>query len=118
MAAYTVKDFVAVLTDAVLRQLLSQGMPRSKAEAAADEVVDLVIDELGGWNFYVPKDISTRARARNRKIYEEWSGNNHDDLALKYGLTRTRIYTIIKEVRAQIFAEKQSDLFDEPENAR
>ena len=110
MAAYTVKDFVAVLTDAVLRQLLSQGMQRSKAEAAADEVVDLVIDELGGWNFYVPKDISTRARARNRKIYEE--------LALKYGLTRTRIYTIIKEVRAQIFAEKQSDLFDEPENAR
>jgi mor transcription activator family protein len=107
-----VHEFTAALLDSLARQMiLIGGLPRSTAEKVSEVVVDYVLDEFGGENIYIPRNISGRARARNRKIYEEWSGNNHEELAKKYNITRQRVYAIIKEERQRIFAEKQADLF-------
>lgn len=107
-----VHEFTATLLDSLVRQMiLIGGLPRSTAEKVGEVVVDYVLDEFGGENIYVPRNISGIVRRRNRQIYEEWSGNNHDELAKKYNITRQRVYAIIKEERQRIYAEKQIDMF-------
>ena len=109
-----VHELIEGMAASVASQLvLLANIPRSRAEKISEEVVDYVIDEFGGESFYIPRNVSGRAKKRNRQIYDEWRGDNYDELAKKYGITRQRVYAIIKEVRMAIFKEKRADLFGE-----
>ena len=47
-------------------------------------------------SLYVPKVESVIRLARNRRINKEFTGFNHKELAVKYGLTTRHIRTIVE----------------------
>ena len=59
------------------------------------------------------RNISGKAARRNRQIYDEFTGDNHEVLAKKYGVTLKRIYAIIKEQRQFEFNTRQFYLWDD-----
>lgn len=51
----------------------------------------------GGLNIYIPKiDCYAKASTRNNMIRRDFTGNNHSELSLKYGLSVQQIYKILK----------------------
>lgn len=107
-------ELASTIFDAWVRLLVDKGLSEEEAEKLSEEAVDCILDTFSGENIYIPRNISARAAARNRKIYDEFTGYNHDELARKYQITRQRLYGIIRQVRGQILAEKQADLFGTP----
>lgn len=55
--------------------------------------------ELGGEHFYLPKWDVCQAKARRRKIIEEFKAGNYRELAKKYGVTSRWVRDIINEHR-------------------
>lgn len=106
-------EFSQALYDIIYHALIRQGMVGEQALAVAEESTDTVLDEFGGENLYIPKNISGKAHRRNRQIYDEFTGDNHDELAKKYGFTLQRIYAIIKEQRQFEFNTSQFCLWDD-----
>ncbi|OOS08074.1 Mor transcription activator family protein [Moraxella cuniculi DSM 21768] len=106
-------EFSQALYDIIYHALINQGVNKEQAAAIAEESTDTVLDEFGGENLYIPKNISGKAARRNRTIYEEFTGDNHDELAKKYGVTLQRIYTIIKEQRQFELSSRQFCLWDD-----
>lgn len=106
-------EFSQALYDIIYHALIRQGMAGEQALAVAEESTDTVLDEFGGENLYIPKNISGKAARRNRQIYDEFTGDNHDELAKKYGVTLQRIYAIIKEQRHFEFNTRQFSLWDD-----
>ena len=106
-------EFSQALYDIIYHALIRQGMAGEQAFAVAEESTDTVLDEFGGENLYIPKNISGKAHRRNRQIYDEFTGDNHDELAKKYGVTLQRIYAIIKEQRQFELNARQFSLWDD-----
>ena len=106
-------EFSQALYDIIYHALIRQGMVGEQALAVAEESTDTVLEEFGGENLYIPKNISGKAHRRNRQIYDEFTGDNHDELAKKYGVTLQRIYAIIKEQRQFEFNTSQFCLWDD-----
>lgn len=106
-------EFSQALYDIIYHALIRQGMVGEQVLAVAEESTDTVLDEFGGENLYIPKNISGKAHRRNRQIYDEFTGDNHDELAKKYGVTLQRIYAIIKEQRQFEFNTSQFCLWDD-----
>lgn len=100
-------EFSQALYDIIYHALIRQGMSGKQALMVAEESTDTILDEFGGENLYIPKNISGKAARRNRQIYDEFTGDNHDELAKKYGVTLQRIYAIIKEQRQLEFGAHQ-----------
>ncbi|HGO5823788.1 TPA: Mor transcription activator family protein [Mannheimia haemolytica] len=51
----------------------------------------------GGMVLYIPKyDIFVKKSARNNLIRKDFTGSNHSELSLKYGLSVQQIYKILK----------------------
>jgi Mor family transcriptional regulator len=57
---------------------------------------------LKGTNFYLPKLDALIAKIRNRRIREEFNGDNHRELALKYDLTERWIYEILNKTDGEV----------------
>ncbi len=55
--------------------------------------------ELGGESFYLPKLDVCLARVKERKIVEEFKGDNYMELGRKYGVTSAWVRKIIKKHR-------------------
>lgn len=106
-------EFSQALYDIIYHALLGQGVDKTQATTIAEESTDTVLDEFGGENLYIPKNISGKAARRNRQIYDEFTGDNHEVLAKKYGVTLQRIYAIIKEQRQFEFNTRQFYLWDD-----
>lgn len=76
-----------------------------------------IVAALGGDNLYVPKVESVIRMARNRRIFKEFTGFNHKDLASKYNLTSRHIRSIVEnfggsqDKAATAIVEKQLSLF-------
>jgi len=58
-----------------------------------------LVEVFGGDAFYFPKVESVIRSARNRRIYKEFTGYNHRELAAKYNLTTRYIRDIVQEQR-------------------
>ncbi|MGX2951620.1 Mor transcription activator family protein, partial [Ursidibacter sp. B-7004-1] len=61
----------------------------------------------------IPKGILVQLSGRDWKIYHEFNGNNHKELARKYGVSVPWVYQIIKRVHKMEVAKRQIDLFNE-----
>lgn len=55
--------------------------------------------ELGGEQFYLPKLDICLSRVRERKIVEEFHGDNYRELGRKYGVTSFWVRKIIQKHR-------------------
>ncbi len=67
-----------------------------------EEIAKIFIETFayycGGINFYIPKNYARNIKnnARNRLIRKEFNGTNHQELAVKYGVSLQWIYKIVK----------------------
>lgn len=74
---------------------VSKGM----AEQFGADVAEDISEDWGGLNFYLPKDIVSKVRSRDAQIYDEFTGDNHEELALKYDMSIQYIYRIVRKER-------------------
>lgn len=56
-------EFSQALYDIIYHALLNQSVNKEQAIAIAEESADTVLDEFGGENLYIPKNISGKATA-------------------------------------------------------
>lgn len=90
------------------------GLEQAKAEEIGRKLADVVRQNYGGANVYVPKGTSLDAELRNNAIFQDFRGNNHAELARKYGCTEQHVYNVIRVITEAIRKSKQGSLFDEP----
>lgn len=88
------------LSSVIAARLEFYGIDEDKAEYIALGAMDDVRKNLAGIYVYFPKAISLDAEARRRDIYESYKAGKHiSEIAINYGLSMQRIYTIIAEER-------------------
>ena len=78
--------------------------PPMEAEAArafGRRVADMLAEDWGGSSVYIPKNLASRFRRRDAELFRAFTGHNIEELARKYGLTRQRVYAILKAERAR-----------------
>lgn len=83
-------------------------------EVAGLPTAKKLVEAFGGDAFYFPKVESVIRKARDRRIVKEFTGFNHRELAIKYGLTTQHVRFIIREARRHDPArtkETQMELF-------
>lgn len=72
------------------------------AEIIGDEAARKLCEAMGGDTVYLPKPESLDAADRAERIRAEYTGGNVKELALKYNLTRMRVYQIINGLNPQL----------------
>jgi Mor family transcriptional regulator len=102
---------------AVGRSLFSSRLKidEETAEDLAREYAHEIAIHMGGQFVYVPRDIAFTLSVRDRAIYAEFNGANHDALARKHSVSVVRIYQILSRARREEVARRQGRLFDLPE---
>jgi Mor family transcriptional regulator len=89
------------------------GLDQNKAEDTGRKLADRLRQNYGGANVYVPKGTSLDAELRNNAIFQDFRGNNHAELARKYGCTEQHVYNVIRVITEAIRKSKQGSLFDD-----
>jgi len=70
----------------------------------AAKFVAILISSLGGMQVYLPRGDSMLSVITYRKIYNEFTGDNYRELALKYSMTES---SIRRKVKACISADRE-----------
>lgn len=68
---------------------------RQVAEVIGLDLVARLVARVGGERVYIPSPGRLGVKARNRAIRNEFTGDNHKELAVKYGLTVQWIRKIV-----------------------
>ncbi len=84
-----------------------------KSAQIANELMYIIAKHWGGQSLYVVKSVGFLADERDLKIYNEFDGHNHSELATKYDLSAVYIYRIVKRMFELEKSRKQFDLFDQ-----
>lgn len=77
-------------------------------------LAERMADHWGGQGVYFPQGLTLKLSKRYLKIYEEFTGFNHSELAMKYKVSVQWIYSIIKRVHKEQVALRQRDIFEQP----
>ena len=89
---------------AKVASMARHGLP-AVSDADAGEfgrrVADMLAEDWGGSSVYIPKNLASRFRRRDACLYREYTGDNINDLARRYGITPQRVYAVIKAERAR-----------------
>ena len=88
------------------------------AEALAEKIgmafVEQFVFVYAGSNVHVPKDQSWFRAQRDEALMRDFDGTNHEELAMKYRMLKSTIYTVVKNYRKptkeQPRAEMTSDV--------
>ena len=66
-----------------------------------------------GQIIYFPKNVGGELDERDKQIYAEFNGKNHQQLAKKYDLAVQQVYKIVKAVGQAEALKRQQGLFDD-----
>ena len=77
------------------------------------EVAGHIAQMWGAEVIYIPKNLILLLSVRDRKIFNEFNGTNHRELARKYNVSMQWIYQIVKRVTKEEIARQQFDMFGE-----
>lgn len=78
------------------------GLSDNDADQLADQLIDRVADEWGGLPIYIGKGTYMKLSRRDLDIYRDFNGYNHQELAHRYGITKVRVYAIIRRVKREL----------------
>ncbi|PHV02845.1 DNA-binding protein [Iodobacter sp. BJB302] len=107
-------ELLVDLTDNIAAALIElASLDIEKAAQLASEIADRMAAHWGGQNIYFPMGLSVKLSKRDQRIYDEFNGTNHSELARKFGVSLQWIYKIVKTVRLEEIARRQKDLFDD-----
>jgi Mor family transcriptional regulator len=83
-------EFLADLREHTIDIIESQTtLSREEVVSLADKVADRMRQNWGGTQIYFPKGASRSALDRKRKIYDDFDGTNHNELARKHQVSLT-----------------------------
>ncbi len=102
----TLVDYVNV----VAHKLEIDSVPNSKSIAL--KAVMALAEFDGGRPHYLPKGDALKRAIRDKAVFDDFTGFNHDELTRKYKLTQKQIYLIISEQRKIHTHKIQGRLFD------
>ena len=97
-------------TSAALVEMLK--VDQETAEHAGREIANRMAAHWGGQNIYFPMGLTYKLSQRDQQIYDDFNGQNHSELARKYGVSLAWIYKIVKAVRQEEMARRQGALFE------
>jgi len=95
-------------------QFLKKGFNDEDAENAAFETIDQLRKEFGGIPLCLPKDAALDRYLRNSQLYKKFTGANHEQLAMEFGLSVQQVYRIVDAIRGKHSQEnygEQPDMF-------
>ena len=75
------------------------------------EVASHIAQNWGGEVIYIPRNLILLLSERDRKIFNEFNGTNHRELARKYNVSMQWIYQIVKKITKEKIARRQFDMF-------
>lgn len=104
-------DDIRLITTESIQKALD--IDKDIAEQIAFEITNRLSQHWGGSMFYVTKNSPWQIHERDKAIWREFNGHNHNDLATKFKLCVPWIYDIIARMRLHHATEKQKDLFDD-----
>ena len=81
---------------ACLRRRLKGEIDTERLDALVSGIATDISSQIGGREVYVNKRPRSEYARRNAEIRGEFNGRNHDELANRFGVTRRRIYQILK----------------------
>lgn len=98
---------------ALAKQLV--GVPDDVAEAFGAELAQMMADEWGGQSIYFATGLFYKVARLHLEVWDAFTGNNHNELAKQFRVSRVWIYKIIQRMRAADQAKRQPDMFPPPE---
>lgn len=107
---YAAPDFLNDLLVYSELTLKKNGVDDSQAKKIAKEIAQQMCDQWGGQQVYFPFWIKIERQERDYKIYKEFKGDNHQELARKYKLSVQAIYRIINDIKSDEMEKRQSKL--------
>lgn len=75
------------------------------------EIAQRIAHNWGGEVIYIPRNLILLLNERDMKIFNEFNGHNHCELARKYNVSMQWIYAIVKRITKEEIAKRQEDLF-------
>ncbi|SUA57999.1 Mor transcription activator family protein [Oligella urethralis] len=108
-----IPELLEYLSKAIEAQLKKFEISDVQAESVGIHVSNKIAEDLGGQLLYIPKGVSLRLSLRDLQIYKEYNGKNHAELSKKHGLSVQHIYKIIKLVKKDELARRQTTIFDD-----
>lgn len=101
-------ELIADLSANLTEHLVVHGIAKEVAAAVSSEVADDISSHWGGQNIYFPFDLAAR---RNAEIYAKFTGDNHNRLALEFGVSVQHVYRVVKMMLEAEIASRQPNLF-------
>ncbi len=92
-------EILSDLAHHVSESLVKDGVAKRQAETVAKSAAERVSQHWGGQLVYIPTGAAFRRAKRNLEIIKKWNGRNSLELCREYGLTRARLYQILKVPR-------------------
>ena len=85
-------------------------------KAEQDETVALlqlsaICDAFGGMQFYLPRGHRLEKELKHLRIWQEFNGNNVQELSQKYKLSMQQIYRVLATMRKHETNKRQAPLF-------
>jgi len=102
----TLGNFLAVTENQIQRSRPDLG----DARGLACDVVAAIAHYIGGRQIYLPRDDRLQRALRDYRIYRDFTGHNHEELALRERLTVIQIYNIVAVQRKLFRARIQPQL--------
>ena len=115
MADSRIPELIADLEDQACACLLAHvpQISRPTAIQISKQRSRHITDNWRGQIIYFPKNTGGELDERDKQIWAEFDGRNHQQLAKKYNLATQQIYQIIKRARAADAQARQRSIFDE-----
>ena len=89
------------------------GLSDESAKRLAVSISKAFAEDFGGEVIYIPKGILLPLSGRDLAIYNEFTGDNHNELARKYKVSVAWVYKIIKRVHKEEISKRQFNMFSE-----
>jgi len=87
-------------------------LPAEQSTDLAWDAAEYMAKHWGGISVYFPKGTRIHQERRARKIWQEFNGKNHEELARKYKYSTQWIYQVVKKMREEEIKLRQDSLFD------
>lgn len=86
---------LADMADVLVGLFKRRGRPEGEAVSDAQAVVLELSRFHGGRQWYLPAAKQLRVALRDDELFRAFTGNNHDELAERFGVTERTVYAVI-----------------------
>ena len=90
---------IADLYKAIKQSITDMDRDELDLDEMSQQICINICAEFGGRQFYLPKGTEALNAMRDARMWEEFDGNNHLELARKYKISGTRVYQILAKQR-------------------